>query len=194
MSVPPKIVKAVVVIVVSITMFYGLTHNPITHPTIEVVSGLSSIQLMQHPLVLGIAGHNYLALRSTDNSIIKELHGLATDSTTGTWKYVGTKSTDKLKVWEFSSSKYYLAQKNYAGIILYKGQEGTAREIWNKALPCKEEINNKNSPYPPFGVNMKGDTENSNSVAYTLTLCMGLDTKHLGLLTPGSTKNLLEIR
>lgn len=147
---------------------------------------------MQHPLLLGVAGHNYLVLRDENNVIQKELHGLATNSLTDTWKYYGTNATDKLKVWEFDDPHYYLAQKGYSGIVLYKGTKDEVEVLWSKALLCKEEINDRNYAYPPYGVKVGGDTENSNSVAYTLTLCMGLDAKHLGLITPGWGKNLLE--
>ncbi len=172
--------------------FYILTHNSITYPRPVKTDGLYSIQLMQYPLVLGIAGHNYLTLRDDKNTILKELHGLATDRTTNTWKYMGRNSSDVLKVWEFSSISKYVIQKSYAGVVLHTGTKEDVETIWNKALICKDTINAKNIPYPPFGVNVRGDTENSNSVAYTLTLCMGLSTKHIGLFTPGSTRNLLK--
>ncbi len=174
------------------TSLYILTHNPITHPTPKVTKGLWSIQLMQHPIIFGIAGHNYLTLRDENNSIIEEMHGLATDSTTGNWKYIGTNSSDRLKVWEFKGSRDYLAQKNYSGISLYQGSKESVTATWEKGTECKEKINEENLPYPPYGVNVQGDTENSNSVAYTLTLCMGLDAEHIGLITPGWGKNLLD--
>lgn len=146
---------------------------------------------MQQPLILGIAGHNYIMLRDTTGETKRELHGLATDMTTKKWKYVGTSPTDTLQVWEFLDTKEYAVQKGHTGIVLYQGNEEDTKTIWNKTIPCKDAINTKAIPYPPFGVNIRGDTENSNSVAYTLTLCMGLNTKHIGLITPGSTRNLL---
>lgn len=146
---------------------------------------------MQHPLVLGVAGHNYVALQNDSNIIQSELHGLATDPETNSWKYMGTKTTDVLRVWEFNSNEYYTISRNYPGIVLYKGTKEDTILLWEKAHACKEEINSKNIPYPPYGVKVTGDTENSNSVAYTLALCMGLNTKHLGLITPGATRNLL---
>jgi hypothetical protein len=172
---------------------YALTHNPMTHPKLEDVEGVWSIQLMQQPLVFGVAGHNYLVLRDSNNKIIEEFHGLATDRQTGEWKYIGNKETDTLQVWEFPGPHFYISQKNFIGKVLYSGNEQLVMSIWNKALTCKEDINNMNIPYPPYGVNMKGDTENSNSVAYTLALCMGLDVsgEHLGLITPGWGNDLL---
>ena len=146
---------------------------------------------MQQPLVFGIAGHNFLTLRNQKNTIVGELHGLATNAKTGAWKYIGNDSTDKLQVWHFKSSHEYITQKNYAGIVLFKGTKDEATMLWNKALDCKEKINAQKLLYPPYGVKVNGDTENSNSVAYTLTLCMNLDAEHIGLITPGWGKNLL---
>ena len=149
---------------------------------------------MQQPLIFGIAGHNFLTLRNEKNTIVTELHGLATDAKTKKWKYIGTQSTDRLLVWEFKDSNEYLTQKNFSGIILSQGNKEEIVHTWGKALICREKINEQGLLYPPYGVNVRGDTENSNSVAYTLMLCMGLDTEHLGLITPGWGKNLLDAR
>lgn len=146
---------------------------------------------MQHPLVFGVAGHNYLTLRNEHNEIVRELHGLATDPNNGGWKYYALYSGDLLHVWEFTSPHYYLAQKNYAGIVLTEGAKQEMETLWNKAKFCGDEINAENLPYPSYGIKVTGDTENSNSVAYTLIQCMGLDARHLGLITPGWGKNLL---
>jgi hypothetical protein len=187
-----RFIQDILLIILIGGSLYILIHNPIINPKPKSTKGLWSIELMQHPLVFGIAGHNYLVLRNENNEIIQELHGLATDTVTGTWKYVGNKESDILKVWEFDNSRYYLAQKNYAGISLRQGTRETEMLTWNKAEACKEKINEKNLPYPPFGIKINGDTENSNSVAYTLMLCMGVDAKHIGLITPGWRKDLLQ--
>lgn len=147
---------------------------------------------MQHPLVFGFAGHNYLALRDQDGTIVSELHGLATDSTTNEWKYIGSKKSDVLYAWEFQTGKYYLAGKTFPGIILSEGKEEDMRSLWNMGTSCVPSINEKNIPYPPYGINFKNETTNSNSVAYTLAKCMHLDTRHIGIWTPGSTMNLLK--
>ena len=170
---------------------YGITNNPITRPKPQPLPGNWSIQIMQHPLVFGFTGHNYLVLRNQDNDIVSELHGLATDGITGKWKYVGSKSTDILKVWEFNGPRYYLAEKKYPGKILIEGKLEDMKTLWNMARGCEEPINEKKLQYPKLGVKFSGGTENSNSVAYTLSLCMGLDARHVGLLTPGDKTNLL---
>lgn len=189
-----RFIQDILVIILTGSLFYILIHNPITHPTLKVSKGYFSIQLMQQPLVFGIAGHNYLVLRDSNNQIKEELHGLATDTITGSWKYIGNDTTDVLKVWKFAGPHFYIAQKNYSGVTLSYGDEKTITTIWQKAIPCVSEINNLQIKYPPYGMNIRGDTENSNSVAYTLTRCMGLDAEHLGLITPGWGKNLLDSR
>jgi hypothetical protein len=186
-----KFVKDLATITLFGLLFYILTHNPLTHPKLPETYGMWSIQLMQQPILFGIAGHNYLVLRDANNLIQKELHGLATDITAGTWKYIGSESTDKLQVWEFNGPHFYVDQKSYPGVLLTTGTEAYIRATWDRAIPCKDAINRKNLNYPPYGVAVSGDTENSNSVSYTLMLCMGLDADHLGLLTPGWGKNLL---
>jgi hypothetical protein len=187
-----RFTKDLLLICLFIGGLYLLIQSPLVSPKPIVNKGFWSIQLMQQPLVLGIAGHNYLVLRDDGGSIIRELHGLATDTETNEWKYVGNKTTDILQVWEFIDTKTYAVQKGRTGIVLYQGIKDEVLATWSLAYPCKNAINMKKINYPPFGVDMSGDTKNSNSVAYTLASCMGLPTKHIGLLTPGSTKNLLE--
>jgi hypothetical protein len=170
---------------------YGITHNPIVRPMPEPSAGSWSIQFMQHPLLFGLAGHNYLALRDPSGTIVEELHGLATDAQTGKWKYVGTNPTDILQVWEFDSARYYLAEKSFPGIVIDQGTQAAVLTIWDKALACKDPINQEKVGYTPYGFSFKTETTNSNSVAYTLAKCMGFDTRHLGIWTPGATMNLL---
>lgn len=174
-----------------VVFLYGVTHNPIVRPTPKPAPGIWSIQFMQHPLLFGFAGHNYLALRDDSGHIVSELHGLATDTTTGSWKYIGSDPKDVLKVWQFESSRYYLSEKKFPGVVMKEGTKDELFEIWNRAYPCKDTINNMNIPYPPYGFSLRNETTNSNSVAYTLASCMGLSTRHIGVFTPGSTSNLL---
>lgn len=189
------IIDLFLIVVIGISL-YALTHNSLVRPTPVTKKGFWSIQLIQYPLVFGMAGHNYLVLKDGKDRTIRELHGFPTETKNGKemWKYIGTNTADKLKVWEFDSPHFYIANKNFPGILLYEGSEADAWHIWKKSAPCKGEINKENIPYPPYGVNVRGDTENSNSVAYTLSLCMNLTTKHLGLITPGWGKNLLGAR
>lgn len=186
-----QFVKDLIWSIIILFMLYALTHNPFTRPVARAQVGSSSIRFLQHPLVFGFAGHNYLALYDAEGTIISELHGLATNPETGKWRYIGTRSTDLLKVWEFDTSKYYLAAKNLPGITLAEGNMDDMKKLWNQARECKNPINERNISYPAFGFSIKNETINSNSVAYTLAKCMGLDTRHIGLITPGSKLDLL---
>lgn len=170
---------------------YGITHNPIVRPIPKPTPGLWSIQFMQHPLLFGFAGHNYLALRNERGDIVSELHGLATDHATKEWKYVGSRPTDLLQVWEFGTGKY-LAQKQFPGRVLHEGSQEDVLATWNQAVSCKNIINSMNLLYPPYGISLRSETVNSNSVAYTLASCMGLDVDHIGIWTPGAAMNLLQ--
>lgn len=146
---------------------------------------------MQHPLLFGLAGHNYLLLRDGNDTIVSELHGLATDPNTGNWKYIGSSPTDLLQVWEFGSSRYFASEKSFPGTILLQGSEHDIKERWELAKKCVDPINAKNIPYPPYGFSLKNETTNSNAVAYTLATCMQVDVRHIGVFTPGSAVNLL---
>ena len=176
-----------------ILFIYAITHNPVVRPKLTTPNdGNWRIEKMQHPLVFGLTGHNYLVLRSPDNNIVSELHGLATDQINGNWKYIGSNVTDLLKVWEFNGPRNYLAEKEYPGIVVTSGPKVDIQNLWQKAENCKTSINEKIIHYPTYGINLTGETENSNSVAYTLLTCMGIDSRHLGLITPGDKVNLLE--
>lgn len=176
--------------VIILISLYALTHNPFVRPMPEPKLGNWSIEFKQHPLLFGFAGHNYLALRDDSGMIVSELHGLATDKMSGTWKYIGSRPSDILQVWEFEKGKY-LSGTSFPGIILKEGTGEDVRMLWNSAETCMEEINRKRIPYPPYGFSLRNETLNSNSVAYTLSRCMGLDTVHIGLFTPGSAVDLL---
>jgi hypothetical protein len=182
------IIKSIVVLFV----LYFIINNPITHPIPTPHDGNWSISLMQHPLLFGIAGHNYLVLKDDSGAIKKEMHGLATNPTTGAWRYVGADSDDILQAWIFSGSKNYSANKKMPGVLLYEGNYINTITHWGKGEACVEKINSLHISYPPLGISIKGETENSNSVAYTLTKCMELPESNLGWFTPGSKKDLLE--
>lgn len=190
-----KIIKDIFVILFSISVFYAVTHNPITHPKAEGKPGAWSIELHQHPLILGIAGHNYLALRNDKGVVEYELHGLPTDTRTGTWKYVGRSEYDILQIWEFSTSTQRKVKNTpQVSTVLLSGEKEQITELWGSARLCGTRIDSLRIPYPPFGVSFKEDTRNSNSVAYTLSLCMNINPHRLGIFTPGWEIDLLSGR
>lgn len=186
------VIKDIIIIATFSGLFYILTHNPLVRPQPFLTAGSWSIELHQKPLVLGIAGHNYLVLRDDNGKILFTLHGLPTDEATGEWKYVGRSKKDILKVWEFGAEDGEGMQTGSYGVSLLKTNKEEALTRWVQAEECGKMIDVLSIPYPPFGVSLRKDTENSNSVAYTLASCMNLKTSHVGLFTPGWGKNLLE--
>lgn len=187
-----EVIRDLFLSVIFLLSMYGIINNPIVKPKAQVLPGDWSIQLMQHPLLLGLAGHNYLILTDADGEIVSEIHGLATDSQTGKWKYIGTSKNDVLKAWEFNGARSYMAEKKYPAIVLNQGNYDEINSLWNKALDCKDKINEKYIKYPLLGLKIMGNTQNSNSVAYSIAMCAGFNVRHVGLITPGEKKNLLE--
>ncbi|MEN9552338.1 MAG: hypothetical protein RI935_715 [Candidatus Parcubacteria bacterium] len=185
------IIKDVLIVAVFFLAFYAATHNSHVRPHPTTTRGGWSIELHQKPLAFGLAGHNFLLLRDSNNTVITTLHGLPTDKTTGAWKYVGRNKEDILQVFELREDDMRSKEKSY-GIALISGEEDDIKRRWSNAKECSYAINKKELPYPPFGFSLREDTKNSNSVAYTLVSCMGLHGKHIGLFTPGWGRNLLE--
>jgi hypothetical protein len=189
---PNRVIKDAVFSFFILLFLYGVTHNELVNPKPSATPGNWSVQKMQHPLLFGFAGHNYVALRDPLGDIVYEMHGLATDRTTGLWMYVGTKKNDYLKVWEFNEPRDYFAEKTYPGVVLAQGTKEDMLALWEKARACKDKINERNLEYPPLGIQLNGETINSNSVAYTLTVCMNKNARHIGIFTPGDNKYILE--
>jgi hypothetical protein len=185
------VIKDLAIIFLFAFGFFILTHNPIVRPEPEITKGSWTIELRQRPLALGIAGHNYLIIRNNKGEIESQLHGLPTDTTTREWKYVGRNKSDILRVWEFGPDSKNSDIASGYGIVLSSGDHTEMVSRWSKARACSYQINNLVLPYPPFGISLRDDTANSNSVAYTLAQCMNLATKHIGLFTPGWGNNLL---
>jgi hypothetical protein len=189
---PQHIVKDLFWSTLFIIAVYFIIHNPIVRPIPKLQTGVWIIEKMQHPILFGLAGHNYLVLKNQNGDVISELHGLATDTTTGKWKRMGTTGKETLKVWEFDKSIYDTEEKNFPGIVISIGDKNLIENTWQNIKNCASQINNENIKYSRFGFNIKGGTNNSNSVAYTLSQCIGINTRHLGLITPGDGKNLLQ--
>lgn len=186
------ITKDVFIIVVCGILFFILTHNSIVRPTPLLYTKAWTIELHQRPLAFGLAGHNFIMLKDESSSIVTTLHGLPTDIKTGAWKYVGREETDILRVWELGKEIEEGEKRGSYGITLMKGTREEVLARFELARNCGDLINQKNIPYPPYGVAFRKEMENSNSVAYTLVSCMNLEARHIGLFTPGWGKNVLE--
>jgi hypothetical protein len=184
--------KDLLMSLVFVIFIYTITHNPITHPKPKPVAGDWTIEFVQHPLVFGILGHNYLVMKNANEETESEMHGLATDRNTKTWKYIGRTSNDMLHVWEFNDRRYGPKSENFAGVVVATGTADEIKSLWSNAEECAKIINQKDIPYTPYGFSFRYAIDNSNSVATTLLTCMNIDPVHLGLITPGENTNLLD--
>ena len=186
-----RFIKDLLFSILFFIFYYALTHNQIAYPVPKIYKGTWSIEKLQYPLALRLAGHNYLALRNDKGEIIYELHGLATNKETNTWTYVGMGNNELLQVWKFDTSIFGTTKSVLPGIVLRTGNETLIVSLWEKAENCANRINQKNIPYPPLGISLY-ETENSNAVAHTLAKCMGLEDKRVGIIIPGEKTDLLK--
>lgn len=190
-----KIIKDSFDIIFVIFICFLILFNPYVRPKQISGYGYWSIQKREHRLMLGLTGHTFLELRDSNDKVIGQLHGLATDKITNKWKEIGNTENDYLKVWEFDQDKY----KEYRGLDIGKtsvniltGDEVAMREKWNQLVMCGIEINKTEIKYPKYGFRIFSETENSNSVAHSLLLCANLKDVEIGIISPGAKTNLFE--
>ncbi len=188
-----KILKDSFDIIFVLFICFLILFNPYVRPKQIVGYGYWSIQKREHRLMMGLTGHTFIELRDTNDKVIAQLHGLATDKNTNKWKEVGNSDDDYLKVWEFDQDKY----KEYKGLDIGKtsvniitGNEEAMREKWQELMLCGTEINKIEIKYPKYGFRIFSETENSNSVAHSLLLCGGLKDREIGIITPGGNTDL----
>lgn len=189
------IFKNIFDIILALTLTIVLLYNPLVRPKQSENYGYWSISKKENRLLGGITGHTFLELKDNMGEVVFEMHGLATNASGTEWKQVGNTNDDYLKVWEFDGSKYerYTDKPvTKTGVEIVTGTESEIMSIWNTLRSCSTAINQKNIHYPRYGINILGETQNSNSASYTLILCAGLEDKELGLFTVGGKTNLLE--
>lgn len=156
--------------------------------------------------VAGIAGHNFWVLRDEHGAALAELHGLATDRTTGRSVPIGTDpQTHSLRVWELAHDAEYAARRGikatretYIGegqpsrvVLQAQAEEVLAR--WEAAVAAKAPLNAMDLDYPSYGVRLFGGTVNSNSTYRTLGEVMGVQVKDFpGIVEPGVHNRMVE--
>lgn len=148
-----------------------------------------SIEFAQLPIVVGMAGHNFIALRSSGGHLLAEMHGLATGAD-GRIKPIGWLRSDRLLVYERP-----LAFFDRPGIVrcpVFSGTAEQASALWARARMAMHLLNERNGPYPVLGFNLFSAAENSNAAASTLMAAMGLAEPSLSRrLIPGARRLLL---
>lgn len=156
--------------------------------------------------IAGIAGHNFWVLRDEHGTALAELHGLATDRTTGRSVPVGTDpQTHSLRVWELAHDAEYAAhhgikatRETYIGegqpsrvVLQAQPEEVLAR--WDAAVAAKAPLNAMDLDYPSYGFRVFGSTVNSNSTYRTLGEVMGVQVKDFpGIVEPGVHNRMVE--
>lgn len=180
-----ELLRKMITFILFIFIYYAVTNNRIVKPLTSPLIGSWSIEKAQSSLAFGLASHNYLILRNDEGNVERELHGTPIEKN-GNFKKIALTRGDTLHVLEFAYPLY--GERNYrpSAVTVFSGSKEQTRAKWNEGLGCLKNINEKNIPYPAFGINVESDTLNSNSVATTLLSCMSLPSPQVGLLTPGS--------
>ncbi len=141
--------------------------------------------------IAGIASHNFWVLRDTKNRVIAQLHGLATDRTTNTFKPIGY-FMDRLGFYEFKSvnnDPNFISSKQQF-VTVYQGDEDDVLARWNNAGCQIDALNELDLNYSPFGI-LGLPITNSNSAYHLFSQLIGVECCHFsGVLQPGIHNNL----
>lgn len=149
-----------------------------------------SIEARSLDIAGGIAGHDFWVLRDERGTAIAELHGLATDRTTGRPVPVGDdESRYSLRVWHYPHDPAYarsLGVPPNGATYIQDGQPARtvltadSREVlarWNNAVRSMGELNALDLNYPNLLPNALGSPVNSNSTYRTLGEIMGVQVR-----------------
>lgn len=181
-----KTIRSLVQLILISCILYGVTHNKYARPVPTITKGTWTIEKAVHPLLGGLAGHNYIVLRDSEGAIRREFHGLPTNPKTGKYKTISFSEDDILRAYEFPYPLLTRKKDSISSAIVLSGTQDAVIQKWEEGQKCIPIINTKDVTYPQFGVSFINETVNSNSVADTLLACMNLPTPHVGLLTPGT--------
>lgn len=149
-----------------------------------------SIEARSLNIAGGIAGHDFWVLRDERGTAIAELHGLATDRTTGRPVPIGDdESRYSLRVWHYPHDATYarsIGAAPNAATYIQDGQPSRtvltadSREVlarWNNAVRSMGELNALDLNYPNLLPNALGNPVNSNSTYRTLGEIMGVQVR-----------------
>ena len=190
-----KITKDIIIIIFCITISYFVLNNNYVRPHIMATGDASNwhIYKKEHKILMGISGHTFLELSNSKNETVEQIHGFAYDVSNSEIVEAAIKSGFKLKVFAFNYDFYRNEiGLDFPAINLMSDSKENVIETWNKAKACGEIINQKDINYPRYGFKIITETENSNSVAHSISLCAGLADTQIGLLSPGARTLLLK--
>ena len=141
-----------------------------------------------------VASHNFWVLRDGDGKVISELHGLATDRKTNTFKPIGI-FKDRLGFYELKRAENapsFISNKQNSMIIFSGGKEQVLAR-WNKASCQVEKLNDHDLNYSPFGIFGLPIT-NSNSAYHLFANLMNVTCYRFpGVLEPGIKNDLIAV-
>ncbi|HFD13658.1 MAG TPA: hypothetical protein ENJ32_14495 [Crenotrichaceae bacterium] len=141
--------------------------------------------------IWGIASHNFWVLRNDENQVLSQLHGLATDRKTNTFKPIGF-FNDRLGFYEFKTANNdpSFIFNNQQAVPVYQGDVTDVLSRWDNAASQLATLNKQDLNYSPFGI-LGLPVTNSNSAYHLLSQLMGIDCcRFSGVLEPGIGNSL----
>ena len=124
--------------------------------------------------IVGIAAHDFLALRDEKDNVLGQLHGLATNHKNEI-KPIGMIG-DKLKFYHFGPRAILLGldpdcdsnyiKANQKTKLVFAGRPGDVLARWDNAVKALQFLNSLEVPYTPFAI--IGLAQINSNTAYTL--------------------------
>ena len=154
---------------------------------------------------IGLASHNFWVLKDAGaGDTIGELHGLATNRTTGRIVPIGTTREHGLRAYVFPHDSSYAASvalpvkhtrmfSRSQAHVVYEGADGLAR--WSAAVNSIPLLNELDLDYPPWGFNLFRPTVNSNSAYRTFGEIMDVRIHEFpGAIGPGLANRMITLQ
>ena len=141
--------------------------------------------------IVHLASHNFWVLRNENNHVVAELHGLATDRKTNTYKPIGY-FNDRLGFYEFRAAlnEPTFIFENQKFVTVYQGDKEDVLIRWQNATAQIDSLNSQDLNYSPFGL-MGLPVTNSNSAYHLFSKLLEVECcRFSGVLEPGIGNDL----
>ncbi|MCK5355354.1 MAG: hypothetical protein KAJ63_09565 [Methyloprofundus sp.] len=149
-----------------------------------------SIEARSYDL-LTIASHNFWVLRNSEDEVVAQLHGLATDRKKKCFKPIGFFS-DQLGFYEFKAIENdpSFISNTQQSVSVYQGDKDDVLARWNNAARKVDSLNRRDINYSPFGF-LGFPIINSNSAYQLFARLMGFECcRFSGVIEPGINNSL----
>ncbi|MGZ3814782.1 MAG: calcium-binding protein, partial [Mucilaginibacter sp.] len=139
---------------------------------------------------LGPASHDFWVIKDSSGAVVAELHGLATDPTTGLPQAVGF-GDDQLRFWSTPNTKFNgFINQSRDSVVVYQGTQEDIAARLNAAKNAFAYLDSLHIPYNLFG----GISPNSNSAFHAIGEILGLQyVDFSGVWEPGLDRDLQNI-